>query len=903
MARKRFLFYLTVQSILISILFTFVLSIIAPIPSQASNALKLEQQGNSYYEAGRFAEAVKVWQQAADAYKKDEEGKNRNLINKAQALQSLGLYPEACNQITQLFIKNLTCDQLIKNNKNSNDIKIVHKKFINSLQVHANINKVISLRLLGDILQKLDELELANTVLQTSLEASKQYPEYQSIIYISLGNLKRIKASKNRNSLDYKIIVSNILDEDANFNTADFTLNLYQQAMSNYDLAKKQSSILTQTQAELNQISLLVENKQWWAEQIIKINKDDLERLQLKLDNILAQKLPKVELNLEKLPQNREAIYAYINFSNSLIELNRNKKYYPEQKIAKILSTAIQKSRNLGDKQAETLALGSLARLYELQVPETGNLTQQDKLNLDTAKKLTEQALSLSNEINADRRQILYRHRHQLGRILKTQGDIKAALSSYAEAWNILQSLRADLVTNTDNQFSFRQNVEPIYREFIDLLLQADRNKIDFEQLVLQTEGKPLKSPLDTARLVMQSLQLAELDNFFQEPCSPPVAKPVQIDKIDQNAVVIYPIILKNRLEVILYRSGQTTSNYFPVNEDEVKNTLESLASIIYNNTELKSDSALLINSGGNLDTDEFQQQKLERNKKEFLESSERVYDWLIKPLEENNQLDPNNVKTLVFLLDRAFQKIPIAALHDNISQKYLIEKYNVVLNLGQELVETKPVSRSNMKILAAGVSETQYIGKEPFPGLRGVEKELNSIKQFEKVGVATTILPNKNFNQKNLQTQIKTSPTIVHLATHGVFSSNRERTFLVTGNNSTINVDDFQNLLNPQDSINNKNIELLVLSACQTASGDEKAALGMAGVVIRSEASSTIASLWSVSDDATVELMKEFYHNLITRKLSRAEALRNAQISLLKIQKFNHPFYWAPFVLVGNWL
>jgi CHAT domain-containing protein len=899
-----------------------------PLTSQASNALELEKLGNSYYEAGHFSEAVQVWQEAADAYGvKNEEGKNRNIINKAQALKSLGLYPEACNQITKIITSKFTCDQLIRNNKNFKDIKATHNTFTDSLPVEPSINKINSLRILGDILQRFDELELSDTVLKLSLEASKYYPEYQSAIFISLGNLERTRANKDRD-LDYQKFISDIFS-DKNFNSAGYILKLYKYANNYYNLAKEKAPLLTQIQAELNQLNLLVENKQWWVEHILKIQdkieNDYLEKSQKKLDEIITDKLIKIELILDKLPQNREATYAYINFSSSLINLNLiniksdiNKEYFPSQKIAKFLSTAIQRATNLKDKQAEVFARGSLARLYEQQVSRTENLTQQDNINLNIAKKLTEQALFLSNEINADGRQMRYRHRHLLGRILKAQGDIKGALLSYAEAWNILQSLRADLVTNVDNQFSFRQNVEPIYREFIDLLLQAyrdkNRDKKGFDKLVLiKMEDETSKNLLDIARLVMESLQLAELDNFFQEPCSPPIDKPLEIDKIDQNnkinpdVAVIYPIILKNRLEIIVSRSGKTTSYYSVVEEDTVKKYLEDFARIIYNKTALIEDSSWQIYTGGGTNRDK----EFEDNEDKIKKHSQLIYDWLIGRLEDNNQLVPNENTdlTLVFVLDRAFQKIPISALYDKISGKYLIQKYKIVLNLGRKLIAPKPISRKNIKILAAGTSEGQgIINYPPFEGLEGVKDELDNI---EKLEVDKTVLRDENFNKNNLQTQIKTSPTIVHLATHGVFSSNREQTFIVTGDNKNnnddkiIKVDDLQNLLNP-DGVRRKNIELLVLSACQTASGDERAALGMAGVVIRSQANSAIASLWSISDKATVDLMNEFYKNLITNntnKQSRADALRNAQLHLLGDTKYKHPFYWAPFVLVGNWL
>ncbi|MBR8834832.1 MAG: CHAT domain-containing protein [Stigonema ocellatum SAG 48.90 = DSM 106950] len=861
--------------------------------SQASYALELEQKGKDSYDIGRFAEAAKFWQQAADAYgENDRDNKNKNIINKTKALQSLGLYPEACSQLIQVFTSaNLTCEQLI-NNSNA------QTKLLQDIEAKQNSpNKIIGLRLFGEFLQRLGDLKLSPKVLQISLKASKEYPEEKSATLLTLGNIERAIGNKNRDSLDYEKIVNIIKDKDF-----DKALKIYQPAFNYYQAAAtSKSPIITQFQAVMNQLSLIVEMKEWWAEQISK-SKENWTQLQDELSNRVKNFLPKIKFHLSKLPQSREAVSAQINFTYTLIRLKSitNQDYFSLPAIAKLLSNAILQARSLGDKQAEAEALSHLASLYELQVSRTENLTEQDKLNLIQAKNLTQQALRLSDNINIDNRQVLYRQRHQLGRILKAEGNIEAALASYAEAWNILQSLREDLVTNNDNQFSFRQNVEPVYREFIDLLLQPKSSKVDFKKLVLRKDirgaenlGEEYKyqNIEDIARLVMESLQLAELDNFFQEPCSPPVAKPVQIDKIDQKAAVIYPIILENRLEVILSQNGKSSHYSTKVTKKEVNNTLRDLANIIYNKV-VEKDSAINI-----ILTPKYEGRKseLDSNQQKIEQLSQKVYDWLIRPLELDQQIE-----TLVFVLDRSFQKIPIAALYDGKNKKYLVENYNLVLNLGQQLKkEPKPLTPENINILAAGVSEERYEREQNFPELKNVEKELMSI---ENLRVPTKKILNQEFNQRNFQKGMKSLPTVVHLATHGVFSSNREQTFILTGDRS-IGIDDFQNLLNPnKDKITNRTIQLLVLSACETALGDDRAALGMAGVVLRSGASSTVASLWPVSDPATALLMEEFYKNLVTLNQKRAQALRNAQRFLLMKSEYNHPFYWAPFVLVGNW-
>ncbi|MGA9380519.1 MAG: CHAT domain-containing protein, partial [Phormidium sp.] len=145
----------------------------------------------------------------------------------------------------------------------------------------------------------------------------------------------------------------------------------------------------------------------------------------------------------------------------------------------------------------------------------------------------------------------------------------------------------------------------------------------------------------------------------------------------------------------------------------------------------------------------------------------------------------------------------------------------------------------------------------------------------------------------------------VIHLATHGQFSSNPEQTFILTWENP-INVRNLDNLLRFINPNTDKNIELLVLSACETATGDKRAALGLAGVAVKAGARSTLATLWQVKDESTAALMTEFYQQLKNNpQITKAEALRLAQKKLWDNQKkdWQPPYFWAAYVLIGNWL
>jgi CHAT domain-containing protein len=277
--------------------------------------------------------------------------------------------------------------------------------------------------------------------------------------------------------------------------------------------------------------------------------------------------------------------------------------------------------------------------------------------------------------------------------------------------------------------------------------------------------------------------------------------------------------------------------------------------------------------------------------KKQHFSICQEIYNLLVKPLEAD--LTASEIKTLTFVLDGALKNVPIAALHDG--KQYLLEKYNLALAPGMQLLDPQSLASQKMQVLIGALSE----GRQGFVPLPGVTTEINKIN----TEIPSQLLYNQKFTSKALQKQISKTPfPVVHLATHGEFSSKAENTFVLTWDNR-LNVKELGNILQSRQQLSTNPIELLVLSACKTASGDKRAPLGLAGVAVRSGARSTIASLWAVDDESTSQLMINFYEQLTQPGVTKAEALRRAQINILQQSKFQHPYYWSAFVLVGNWL
>ena len=143
--------------------------------------------------------------------------------------------------------------------------------------------------------------------------------------------------------------------------------------------------------------------------------------------------------------------------------------------------------------------------------------------------------------------------------------------------------------------------------------------------------------------------------------------------------------------------------------------------------------------------------------------------------------------------------------------------------------------------------------------------------------------------------------PGIVHLASHAQFTGDPDTSFVLT-HDDRLSMERLSSLLRAS-RYGSEPVELLMLSACQTAAGDERAALGLAGVAIRAGVNASFGSLWSVSDEATRHLVIDFYEALGEPGTSKARALQQAQNTLRQDKRFRHPYYWAPFLIINNWL
>ena len=804
------------------------LDIVRSVPEKQNNyarsnayAQALDTKGHLEYVQGQTQKALDIWKKSAQIYKKlnDNEGILINKINQAQALQSLGSLRQAKDTLNQL-------KESLENQKHP------------GLKITRLLSLANTYALLGDLNESEKILNKKHIKLFQKLHNIEINKEEESHILLSLGNTQRALANRARERREaksyneYQECKNYEIFEDKKLTDEGIKANKALDYYKTADIAQGISP-LTQIQAEINQLSLYLELKK----------ENEAKSLWDKIQNH----------NLDKLPPSRANIYAHINLARSLSCFNSFEEDYNDKRKL-LLSTAIKQAQQIGDKRAESYALGNLGHLYE-------NINQ-----LSDAQKHTEEALSIAKAYHAS--DIAYRWQWQLGRIYKAQGNNKKTIESYEEAVETLKSVRKNLLNvYSEVQFSFRDSVEPVYRELVDLLLENNQSfkiKSDYLQKAINN---------------VDSLQLAEIENFFRCNLSQFVQVNQEISKKNLKAVFIYPIVLKDKFVVIYQLPGKKLEQHTEyISYEDVEQTVNKLRTAI-------------VNREGSTDY------------------SKEIYKWLIKPLFDEYLTNNNEVDTLVFVLDGNLRNIPIAALWDEDGGEegeYLIEKkYSLALLPGSQFFDLENKSQ-NQSILGVGI-DTLNKNKEQQYYVEGKYFKPIDISELDKIG-ANKKLINQKFTQSNLQKQIKTGRfSVVHIASHGNFSSNPDETYIVAydskkSRGKLLKAKDLDNLFRVNNQKDFGTIKLLVMSACNTAKGDNRAILGLAGLAVKAGARSTLSTLWYVEDNATIELMERFYKEWKEKGVTKAEALHKAQLALLENPKTQHPYKWASYVLIGNW-
>ncbi|NJM61003.1 MAG: CHAT domain-containing protein [Oscillatoriales cyanobacterium RU_3_3] len=611
----------------------------------------------------------------------------------AQNLLSAGLYRQACNSLLPILkLTDFNCQTLI-------DDRLSPAEQVTIAQLPNTEIAASGLRALGEVMRLTGALKTSEILLKRSLNIAQNLQLNRAIAaaYLSLGNTHR---SSGKRQADLR------KDTAAN----------YAKALAYYERAIELSPIGEQLQAKLNKLSLLVENK------------PDLDR-----GNLWQE----IKLQVDNLPADTAATYARIDFAETLICLKVQTRDFDIDRIslplppavkqcaafaktktaenpeliyiAKLLATAANDAKKLSNLRAESHAKGSLGELYEI----TGQIS--------TAKQLTTEALGIAQSIQAA--DIAYRWQWQLGRLrVKNGGDKKGAIAAYQASVQTLQSARKDLIAvNPDVQFSFRDSAEPVYRELVDLLLTSEESP------------QPSQANLKQAIQQIDALQLAEIENFLR--CSLPVT--IAIDRIeDPQAALIYPILLADKIAIILQVPGKPLAYYQTL---VPRRTVETTLQKLRNNLS-------------------------ERGKNpQVIAEAKKVYKWSIEPLKA--ELDKNpQIETLVFVLDGELRNIPMAVLYDEkISKNILNDKNKYAIAISPQLTLFAPQRlEKKLKVFTGGIGEAQNIDGKNFETIQKLKEELEGIGK--KVPASQPLL-DRNFTKTQIQNVLQTGNfSAVHL-------------------------------------------------------------------------------------------------------------------------------------------
>ncbi|MCX5962899.1 MAG: CHAT domain-containing protein [Cyanobacteria bacterium] len=511
-----------------------------------------------------------------------------------------------------------------------------------------------------------------------------------------------------------------------------------------------------------------------------------------------------------------------------------------------------------------------------------------------------------------------------IGDVLRIQNKTEVAITFYKQSINLIEEVRGGLKTlPKEQQRKYVESVENNYRNLVNLLLSKSR--------VLE------------AQVVLDLLKGEELFNYIQDSRSTFNGEKLIYTSTEQEIISRYKSLVEFGKEVSSCKKDCTNLNDMASRiRAEYDNYIKSIENQSVSQTDIKKEAEGLIGNAraivekpgtvliqtlsykarnaGNIEDElwilwtskgivnrikvSVTEEELSRTVREFRELllkrensnsqdlqslhtvGKKIYDWIVKPVELAVQ-DKQGINHIVFSLDRSLRYVPMSALYDG--EQYLVQKYNVsnIIRASEtDVTRERRIIADKNNVAAFGVSE-RYL---QYSSLPHVEEEVKDI--------SSEPLLNSRFTMSALRDKIS-SNSILHLATHGKFTPQKSSLLLGGGDPREVTNE------NISSQLPDRNLNLVVLSACETAVGDigngiEVSALNYS-FMRNGGAKSVLASLWQVNDGSTSDFMRKFYTNLRTGENSRVEALRKVQLDFLQSQEFSHPYYWSGFTLTGN--
>ncbi|WP_236739081.1 CHAT domain-containing protein [[Phormidium ambiguum] IAM M-71] len=892
-------------------------------PEQQTEAYQLLLQGEEQYFNHQFEAALNSYKKLLEMRRKigDRSGIAEALHKLGATYDRLEKYPESLDFYQQALVIRREINDKAAQGATLNGIAVVYQQ-------------------LGDYSQALQFLNQALTIRQ---EVGDKAGEGRTLSNIGLVYSNQGKYSQS--------------------------LEFYQQALAIFKElgnARSEGALLDNIGGIYTEIGQYPQALDFY-QQALEIRKkiDDKSGVAISLHNIgyLHDRQNKYSQALEFYQQSLVLRQEIGDRSGSATTLNNIGLIYDNlgkhSQALQFLEQALAIFQKIGDRASEGNTLDSIGTVYKSlrQYPQALDSYQQALAILKEVGNRPIERATLSN----------------IAKLLEIQNKTELAIFFYKEAVNITELIRQDLQKlSPEQQRSYTATVADTYRSLADLLLQKNRvleaqqvldllkiqeledylrkvrgneqtaqgvellpqeQKVQADYLAMQNKaielGKELtklqkipeanRTPEQQKRIAeliqIQQQIRAEFNNFINSPTVVALTQKLsqttsgenlnlrtlnklqgQLKQLSQNAVLLYPLILEDRLELVLVTS------YSPPIRRTVNIKRQELNRLIV----------------------EFRL-ALQQPNTDATISASKLYNLLIKPIE--NDLIQAQAKTIIYAPDGQLRYIPIAALFDG--KQWLVERFSINNITSASLTDFNSKNITHLKILAAAFTQGSYkisVGNREltFVGLPFAGRE---VENLAVIIPSTTKLIDSAFTPPATVPKLN-EYNIIHLATHAAFVIGQPQdSFILFGDGSRVTLRDVETWSLP-------NVELVVLSACETGIGGQlgngEEILGFGYQMQLTGVKATIASLWSVSDGGTQVLMDAFYAELSKGNISKSEALRRAQIALINSNKFlttaqrrgittaqpirnsltatvsdrlNHPYYWAAFVLIGNGL
>jgi CHAT domain-containing protein/tetratricopeptide (TPR) repeat protein len=783
----------------------------------------------------------------------------------------------------------------------------------NSLVILINIG--YAYRQLGRSDQALDFYRQAEKIAQADKNISVLSSIFNNIATIYLSQGKYAQALES-----YKSSLK-LAEEASEFRKAAITgsnigsvykaIGQYDRALEYYQKALQEVKRLGDRQSEsvfLNNIGSIYNDKGQVQRSLDYYQQAYKIHLELKDLPAQAKTLNNIALAHSELRQHAQALETYSqvlallkkanNLSTEAIALGNiggiyvNLKRYPE--AINLYQQAATIHQQLGERAGESVVLSQLGRLFaSTNQPELAILFYKQSVNL--REQLRKELRSLSQaEQKIFTGKVAQTYRELADILLKQNRVLEAQqvldLLKVQELDDYLKNVRGNAKTATgisllDPERRFLSD----YNAIQNRMIQSSQEAIEILKITPESRTTAQSQKLQEL-IQIQERSSQQLNTYIQNPAVVSILQQVtgagsgevnlqqfaslqnNLQELSQKSAILYPLILEDRLELILV----------PAKGDVIRRTV---------NVKREAINQLIVN---------FRSEVRDPSSLDVLDSSQQLYQWLIAPIAAD--LQKAGVETIIYAPDGQLRYLPIAALHDG--KQWLVERYAINTITAASLTKLSD-RRSNqpLRVLAGAFITGRYIFEVNgeifnFAGLPFAGKEIENL---------TDKLPNsiklvdQNFSVKSTVDKFK-NYNIIHLATHAAFVSGEpEDSFVLFGDGSRASLRDVA-------TWSLQNVDLVILSACETGLGGRLGngteIMGFGYQMEYAGAKAAIASLWQVSDGGTQALMDRFYNILPKPQITKAAVLAKAQRSLISSAgEFSHPYYWSPFILIGNGL